>query len=176
MNLSNTAGLRSTGMGSAEVGRDTEDSPREERIYDRCRARLAGCSHRISSKCQKGKRGIVPPAGSGCLIFRLLKHPRVPAGAKVKLGLAFAYLGLPVDVLPDFVPVLGQLDDLIIATTAVHNILKTTPEEVVRENWSGCLDVLEGVQRVLDMVSDIMGNRLTRMIIRGCVRRYAGNN
>jgi uncharacterized membrane protein YkvA (DUF1232 family) len=159
-------------MGSAEVGRDTEDSPREERIYDRCRARLAGVlSSKLPSKCQKAREVLFLLPDLAVLIFRLLKHPRVPARAKVKLGLAFAYLGLPVDVLPDFVPVLGQLDDLIIATTAVHNILKTTPEEVVRENWSGCLDVLEGVQRVLDMVSDIMGNRLTRMIIRGCVRR-----
>ncbi|MFM2440735.1 MAG: hypothetical protein RLZZ349_462, partial [Pseudomonadota bacterium] len=48
-------------------------------------------------------------------IYRLvLKHPKTPWLAKLFLGLAIAYLLLPFDLIPDFIPVLGQLDEIII--------------------------------------------------------------
>lgn len=62
---------------------------------------------------------------------RVLRHPRTLWYAKAVLGLAVGYLLLPFDLIPDFIPVLGQLDDLLIVPGLVWLALKLTPPEVV---------------------------------------------
>lgn len=67
-------------------------------------------------------------------VYRLvLKHPRTPLLPKVLLALAVGYFLLPFDLLPDFIPIIGQLDDLIIVPTLVILALKMIPAEVVEE-------------------------------------------
>ena len=142
----------------------------EARIYDRYRTIVADAlGSRVPSRLQSVSQCLFLLPDLVVLILRLLKDKRVPAKAKINLGIAFAYLTSPVDILPDLVPVLGQLDDLIIATTAIHSILRSTPESVIRENWSGSVDVLEGVQNILDAVSYIAGNKLIMRLITGFV-------
>ena len=57
-------------------------------------------------------------------------HPQTPALAKVLLWLALAYLVLPFDLIPDFIPVIGQLDELVIIPLLLHLALKLTPDAV----------------------------------------------
>jgi uncharacterized membrane protein YkvA (DUF1232 family) len=64
---------------------------------------------------------------------RVLKHPDTPAPAKMLLGLAAGYVVMPFDLIPDFIPVLGQLDDLIIVPGLVWMALKQTPAHVIEE-------------------------------------------
>jgi uncharacterized membrane protein YkvA (DUF1232 family) len=67
-------------------------------------------------------------------VYRLvLKHERTPWLAKVLLGMAVGYVLMPFDLIPDFIPVLGQLDELLIVPGLVILALKLTPEEVVSE-------------------------------------------
>ena len=49
------------------------------------------------------------------LVGRLLRDPKVPRSRKFALGLLLAYLASPIDLIPDFLPVIGQLDDVLIA-------------------------------------------------------------
>jgi len=63
----------------------------------------------------------------------VLKDPRTPRVSKVLLGAALAYLVSPVDLIPDFIPVLGQLDDLVIVRGLVWVATRFIPRSVVAE-------------------------------------------
>jgi len=66
--------------------------------------------------------------------YRLvLRHPRTPWTAKVLLVLAIGYLLLPFDLIPDFIPVIGHVDDLIIVPGLVLLALRLVPPEVVAD-------------------------------------------
>jgi len=65
-------------------------------------------------------------------VYRLvMKDPRTPLLAKLLLGLAVGYLLLPFDIIPDFIPVIGHLDDMLVVPLIVLIALKTVPREIV---------------------------------------------
>jgi uncharacterized membrane protein YkvA (DUF1232 family) len=71
------------------------------------------------------------------LAKRLLGDPRVPRRRKLLLGLLVAYLASPVDLVPDFIPVAGQLDDAIVVAVVLAAILRPGGDELLREHWPG---------------------------------------
>jgi uncharacterized membrane protein YkvA (DUF1232 family) len=79
--------------------------------------------------------GIVPDCAVLCR--RLLGDPRVPRGRKLGLAGLLAYLALPIDIVPDFLPVVGQLDDALIAALVLRGLLRASGAQLVREHWPG---------------------------------------
>ncbi len=70
---------------------------------------------------------------NGRLAWKLLRDPRVSKATKILIpGLAAAYLLLPIDILPDFIPVLGQLDDLAIIALAIKFFIDMSPSWLVQ--------------------------------------------
>ena len=64
----------------------------------------------------------------------VLADARTPATAKIFLGLAVGYLCMPFDLIPDFIPVLGHLDDVVIVPAFVYAALRLIPQELVAEH------------------------------------------
>lgn len=75
-----------------------------------------------------------------------LKDPRTPKVAKVLLAIAVGYAMLPFDLIPDFVPVLGHLDDAVIIPVLIRIALRLIPEEVMDECRLS-VDAADGAQR-----------------------------
>jgi len=71
------------------------------------------------------------------LFAGLVRDPRVPRRAKVVLGVAALYLAMPIDLVPDFIPVAGQLDDAIVAAVALRYVVRVSPPNIVAEHWPG---------------------------------------
>lgn len=67
-------------------------------------------------------------------VYRLVvKDPRTPRAARLLLGAAVGYLLLPFDIIPDIIPVFGQLDDLVIVPLLVFIALKMIPAGVIED-------------------------------------------
>ena len=64
---------------------------------------------------------------------RLQQHPQTPKLAKALLWLAIGYLLMPFDLIPDFLPVIGQLDELVIIPLLLYWAIKLTPQAVIAE-------------------------------------------
>jgi uncharacterized membrane protein YkvA (DUF1232 family) len=61
----------------------------------------------------------------------------VPRRRKLLLVLLVAYLAMPIDLVPDFIPVAGQLDDVILVALVLRAVLRSGGEELLREHWTG---------------------------------------
>ncbi len=66
-------------------------------------------------------------------LYSMRKDKRVPRKAKILISIAVGYILSPVDLIPDFIPFLGQLDDIFIVPTLVSMALKSIPKELFEE-------------------------------------------
>ena len=76
--------------------------------------------------------------------------PRVPVRAKVFAGIAAVYAFSPIDVVPDFIPVLGKTDDILLMALALRHVIEEVGVAVVREHW-------DGPDQVLTLMIDLIG-------------------
>jgi uncharacterized membrane protein YkvA (DUF1232 family) len=71
------------------------------------------------------------------LLQRLLGDPRMPRRYRIVVVALLGYLALPFDVVPDFIPVAGQLDDAVVVALALRAILRGGGPEMIEEHWPG---------------------------------------
>jgi uncharacterized membrane protein YkvA (DUF1232 family) len=81
------------------------------------------------------------------LVHRLIGDARVPRWGKALLGLLAVYLVSPIDLVPDFLPVVGQLDDVVITIVVLRIVLRSGGPDLVREHWPGPASSLKAVLR-----------------------------
>jgi uncharacterized membrane protein YkvA (DUF1232 family) len=90
------------------------------------------------------------------LLGGLMKDPRVPRRSKMLLGAFLVYLVSPIDLVPDAIPVVGVVDDVLLAAYAVNHLIARAGEDVVLEHWDGPQDLLEMVRSVLDAAGSLV--------------------
>lgn len=90
------------------------------------------------------------------LLKRLVADPRVPRKSKLILAGTILYLVSPIDIVPDFVPGLGQLDDIVIALLALHSILNKVDDEVIIEHWPGREHVIRMVRAGVSAAAQLL--------------------
>jgi uncharacterized membrane protein YkvA (DUF1232 family) len=77
----------------------------------------------------------------------LLRDPRVSRGNKAWLWFAVVWLVSPIDLIPEFIPVLGPLDDAVVAALVLRHLLRTTDRAVLAEHWRGDPATLDVITR-----------------------------
>lgn len=82
------------------------------------------------------------------LLTRLAADPQLPRRVRVQLVLLLAYLALPIDVVPDFIPILGYADDAIIAALVLRSVTRTVGAEILARHWPGTPDGLAALCRL----------------------------
>src|SRR5262249_8430785 len=82
------------------------------------------------------------------LLKRLASDPAMPHGVRVRLALLLGYLALPIDLIPDFVPVLGYADDAIIVAFVLRSVTRLAGPEALAKHWPGTQEGLVAVRRL----------------------------
>jgi uncharacterized membrane protein YkvA (DUF1232 family) len=74
-----------------------------------------------------------------CIVLfrRLLADPRIPRRRKLALIALLGYLASPIDLIPDFIPVVGLLDDALLVVLVLRFVLRSTDEDLLAEHWPG---------------------------------------
>ncbi len=82
------------------------------------------------------------------LVHRLAGDDTLPRGVRVRLWLLLAYLAMPIDLVPDFIPVAGQLDDAIVVALVLRSVLRAGGPQLLREHWPGPPASLNAISRL----------------------------
>ena len=88
------------------------------------------------------------------LLRRLAADPELPRGIRVRLVLLLAYLVSPIDLVPDFIPVLGYADDAIIVAIALRSVTRRAGPGALARHWPGTPDGLATVRRLAGLSED----------------------
>lgn len=98
------------------------------------------------------------------LLGNLLIDKRVPAVDKALFAAAIVYVIVPLDIIPDFIPFFGQIDDLYLVALTLLRLLNHTDESVVRENWSGGGDIVSLANSAASLAPMLLPKRVSRVL------------
>jgi len=82
------------------------------------------------------------------LLRRLATDQTLPRGIRIRLGLLLGYLLLPIDLVPDFIPVIGYLDDAVIVAFALRSVVRVAGPEALAKHWPGTAEGLAVLHRL----------------------------
>ncbi|ADK13694.1 YkvA family protein [Clostridium ljungdahlii] len=92
------------------------------------------------------------------LFIRLFKDKRVKIKVKIMLSGVIAYLASPIDIIPDFIPFVGKIDDVALAFFALNTIIDEIPEEIIIENWHGKENIILVTREAVQYITKIIGS------------------
>lgn len=82
------------------------------------------------------------------LLGRLARDRSLPTGVRVRLWLLLAYLAVPFDLVPDFLPVIGYADDAVVVALALRSVTRRAGAEALDRHWPGTPEGLAAVRRL----------------------------
>jgi uncharacterized membrane protein YkvA (DUF1232 family) len=82
------------------------------------------------------------------LIRRLAADPLLPMGVRVRMALLAGYLVMPIDLVPDVIPIVGYADDAIIVAIALRSATRAAGSDALERHWPGTVEGLRVVKRL----------------------------
>lgn len=142
---------------------------------------IAGKARRVAEDAARALRPIVRPRAGAKrtvahyigqlpkyirLLGGLLADRRVSIVDKLLVGAAIAYIVAPVDLVPDFVPFLGQVDDVYLLVLALQRLIRNAGHRVVVDHWAGEASDLAAInlRRVLSAAAFFLPRRVRRRL------------
>ncbi len=91
------------------------------------------------------------------LVRRLAADPSLPRGLRWRLGLLLAYLVLPIDLVPDFIPVAGYADDILLVVWVLRSVVRSAGPVALERHWPGTPEGLRVVLRLTGVTTEGRG-------------------
>ena len=98
------------------------------------------------------------------LFGKLLTDKRVPATEKILVVGAIAYVIMPLDFIPDFIPFAGQVDDIYLVALTLLRLLNRTDEKVLNEHWSGGGNLASLADSIANIAPMLLPKRISRVL------------
>ncbi|MEA2023709.1 MAG: YkvA family protein [Actinomycetota bacterium] len=98
------------------------------------------------------------------LLARITRDPRVSVKRKTFAAAALIYVVSPIDLIPDFIAGIGQLDDLIVVAIALNHLIEGAGREIIEEHWDGSADSLDLVLAATEWGAEIVPGPLRKLL------------
>ena len=98
------------------------------------------------------------------MLARLIKDPRVPTAEKALFIGAIVYVISPIDLIPDVLPFIGQVDDLYVVALCLLRLISKTDESVVRQHWGGGGDIVSLAETIAGLAPRFLPKRVARVL------------
>jgi uncharacterized membrane protein YkvA (DUF1232 family) len=98
------------------------------------------------------------------LCGRLMVDPRVPAKERLLVAGAIIYAFVPLDLIPDMVPFVGQIDDAYLISLTLLRLMTVSDPRVVQEHWRGGGDVVELIGSMASIAAKLLPKRIRRVL------------
>ena len=93
------------------------------------------------------------------MLRRLAADDQLPRGVRVRLWLLLGYLALPIDLVPDMIPVIGYADDAVVVALALRSVTRAAGPGALDRHWPGTPDGLAAVRRLAGLTDEAYGSR-----------------
>lgn len=103
------------------------------------------------------------------LLYSLMRDEKVDKKTKILIGSAIAYVLLPVDIVPDSIPVIGKMDDIGIGLILLDKIIDSVSEEIILKHWKGNREFIKKIKKFKNDLFNLVGRKNTLMVINGCL-------
>lgn len=100
------------------------------------------------------------------LLYRLTRDNRVQVTEKALLLATAAYVVSPVDFLPDFIPFVGQIDDVLLVALILKRFMNSVSPEVLYQHWDGRADLLRNIEQILSWSRYLLPSGVYQKVIR----------
>lgn len=114
----------------------------------------------------KMKEGLMLIPNYVKLLYRLVRDSRVKAVEKATLLATIAYVISPLDFLPDMIPFVGQIDDVLLVALILQRFMNSVDRHLLYEYWDGDLDLLENIEQILAYARFFLPSSVYNKIVR----------
>jgi uncharacterized membrane protein YkvA (DUF1232 family) len=99
------------------------------------------------------------------LLFRLFRDKRVKLRNKLVIGGILAYFVSPISIIPDCIPVIGEMDDLAVAFFGLNTLMNDIPKEIILDNWQGKEDIILYAKEGVKYISMLVGSNNVKKVV-----------
>lgn len=82
------------------------------------------------------------------LLHGLARDPEVPRGVRIRLGALLVYLAMPIDLVPDFIPIVGYADDVVLVALVLRSVIRRAGPEAINRHWKGTPEGLVAIMKL----------------------------
>lgn len=140
------------------------DDDRKMKFYEELRKKVRKYSQEKGGKAGVLSEYLFALPDFFVLLTRLAIDDRVPTRKKVFAGAIIAYMIMPIDIIPDFIPILGQIDDLVLAVLGLNMVLNEIDKQLLIDSWSGQGNVLELLQTISAKAEQFLDRKILQRI------------